>query len=331
MKAITFHAGQKVMLEERPVPQLGPSEALVRVRAAGLCHTDIEILKGNYGASAFPLVPGHEVAGEVAALGAEVTDLTVGARVVINPNLGCGHCRGCLAGRINLCEALGAYGVTRDGGFAEYCAIEAKRLVPVGEMSFHLAALAEPMGCVINALAPLSGASLGRCLIFGAGPMGLLLARALRLRGAGEVTLVDRNLARLTLAQSLGLTTLPAGSSALADLHHACDLVVDATGVVAVAAGCIDYAANGGAVLFFGVCPSSAQIEIAPFEMFRRQLTLLGTHSLNDGDIVTALEVLRQIGPEIEAVVSHRLSLDQIAEIFAHGAPEAGMKLHFTA
>lgn len=109
MLAIVFHEGRKVTLEDLPDPKPGPGKVLIAVKASGICHTDIEILRGNYGSSAFPLVPGHEFAGEVAELGANVTGLAPGDRVVVDPNLGCGECPACRRGRINLCEQLGAY------------------------------------------------------------------------------------------------------------------------------------------------------------------------------------------------------------------------------
>jgi D-altritol 5-dehydrogenase len=150
MRGIVFREGRRVSLELLTDPEPGTGEVVLAVKASGICHTDIEILRGNYGSSAFPLVPGHEFAGEVVALGAGVTDIGLGDRVVVDPNLGCGGCPACRRGRINLCEKLEAYGVTRNGGFAELCTVSAAQTVPIGALEWHVAALAEPLGCVLN-------------------------------------------------------------------------------------------------------------------------------------------------------------------------------------
>jgi threonine dehydrogenase-like Zn-dependent dehydrogenase len=326
MKAVWFPARDAVEVGALPDPVAGPGEVVVAVRASGICHTDFEVMRANYGEGAFPVVPGHEYAGEIAEIGAGVTGLAIGDRVVIDPNLECGECRACRRGWAHLCEKLGAYGVTVHGGFAERSVVKAEAVHPIGDLSFTAAALAEPMGCVLNGLSPLEGRIVERALVFGTGPMGLLLGLALRTRGAAEVLMVDTNLARLEMAAGFGLDALEAGSERLADLRHGCDLVVDATGVPAVAAGLIDYAANGGAALFFGVCPQDARIPVSPFEVFRRQLSLFGTHSLNH-NIPEALAALAAIGPAAERVATHRLSLDEIAGVFRNGPPAGAMKV----
>lgn len=325
MQAIVFRQGGQVAVETLPDPEPGPGEVLIAVQSSGICHTDIEILRGNYGASAFPLVPGHEYAGEVLATGADVAGLAAGDLVVVDPNIGCGDCPGCRSGRVNLCQNLGAYGVTRNGGFAERCVVRADAVVPATGLDSTLAALAEPMGCVLNGLSPLAGRRIDRAIVFGAGPIGMLMGIALRQRGA-EVAMVDLDDRRLAMACDFGLGAVAQGSAELARMRHGCDLAVDATGVPAVAAGLPDYAANGGSVLYFGVCPPAARIEIAPFEIFRRQLSLFGTHSLNH-NIAEALEVIRASGADLARLVTHRLSMAEIAGIFRSGTPRGAMKV----
>jgi threonine dehydrogenase-like Zn-dependent dehydrogenase len=122
------------------------------------------------------------------------------------------------------------------------------------------------------------------------------------------------------------LSGVLSGSDALAQLALSCDLAVDATGVPAVAAGLLSYVSNGGAACFFGVCPQDARIEIAPFEIFRRQLTLFGTHSLNH-NIPEALATLARIGPKVAGVITHRLSLDEVADVMAGHKPAGSLKI----
>jgi 2-desacetyl-2-hydroxyethyl bacteriochlorophyllide A dehydrogenase len=330
MKAIVFSEGQTVAIERLADPIPAPDEVVIAVKASGICHTDIEILKGNYGSSAFPLVPGHEYAGEVVAVGSAVGSLKQGDRVVVDPSIGCGTCLACRRGRVNLCEKLGAYGVTRNGGFAEYCAVTSDLVVPIGTLDWNVAALAEPLGCVLNGLSVMGGRLCETAIVFGGGPIGLLMALALKWRGASEVSVVDLSAERVALARNFGFQGVMAGSSDVERLKRRCDLVVDATGIPAVAEHLVDYACDGGSALFFGVCPQPARIQISPFEVFRRQLSLFGTHSLNH-NIQDALRLLEMHAEDALGIVSHRLDLAKVETIFRTGAPAGALKIQVAA
>lgn len=328
MKAVFFPAKNEATAGELPDPVAGPGEVLVKVRASGICHTDFEVKKGNYGTGTYPIVPGHEYAGEVVAIGSGVAGFVEGDRVVVDPNLECGTCKACKRGWAHLCEKLGAYGVTTNGGFAELSVLRADRLHKIDDMSYEMAALAEPVGCVLNGLRPLKGRLIERAAVFGAGPIGLLMGMALKARGVAEVNMVDLDDTRLELAEAQGLTGVPANSAALEELSLSCDLAADATGVASVVQSLTGYVANGGAALVFGVCAPDARVEFSPFEIFRRELMVYGTHSLNH-NIPEALAVISDIGPSIEKVVTHRLDLTGIAEIMATHPPGGSMKVQY--
>ena len=326
MKAISFPEKGKVAHVALDDPRAGDGEVVVDVKASGICHTDIEVLQGNYGTSAFPLVPGHEYAGVVTEIGAGVSGIGIGDRVVVDPNIECGSCRACRRGWAHLCEDLGAYGVTINGGFAERSVVRASSVHPIGDLEFHVAALAEPIGCVLNGLGTVCGETDESALIFGAGPMGLLLAITLRTRGIPEIALVEIDEARLELAEGFGFAAVDANASSLSDMHRSFDLVVDATGAAAVAGKIVEFIANGGKGLFFGVCPADEKIGIAPFEMFRRQITLSGSHSLNH-NIPEALGVARALGSDIGRLVSHRMPLQEVAYCLSNGMPAGSLKV----
>jgi len=329
MQAIVFTQPNEVSFISLPNPRPGPDEVVVDVKASGICHTDYEVLKANYGTSAFPVVPGHEYAGIVVEAGADVANVAVGDRVVVDPNVECGACRACGRGWAHLCETLGAYGVTQHGGFAELSLIKATAAFKIDQMSFAQAALAEPMGCVLNGVDAVFDTFIERALIFGAGPMGLLMGIALSVRGVEHVTFSDIDEGRLDLAASFGFKGVMAASDDMKSWDQSADLAVDATGVPAVAAQLPDYTANGGKCLFFGVCPSTARIEVSPFEIFRRQLTLAGSHSLNH-NIRPALDTIADYGPDIERVVSHKMSLDEVSEHLRTIPPPGSLKVQAT-
>ena len=330
MKAIVFSGRNEVQFTELPDPKAETSDVVIEIKASGICHTDFEVLKDNYGTGAFPVVPGHEFAGLVVEIGSGVTNVALGDRVVVDPNLSCGTCRFCKRDWIHLCENLGAYGVTTHGGFAQYSLVDAARVHPIGQMSYSQAALAEPMGCVLNGVEAVHAPWMESALIFGAGPMGLLMGMALQAQGMTNVIFCDISDDRIKLAESSGFDALKSGSDDLRNWHQRADLVVDATGVPAVASQMTHYMANGGKGLFFGVCPSDARIDVSPFEIFRRQLTLAGSHSLNR-NIPAALKVIAGLTPGIDHVVSHRLSLKEISGILKSAPPAGSLKVQYIA
>ena len=331
MKAITYQSLGEIQNSELADPTAGDKEVVIRVHASGICHTDIDILHGRYGSSTFPLVPGHEYAGEITSVGNGVKNFKEGQRVVVDPNIHCGECRACKKGLTNLCDKLGAYGVTQHGGFAEYSVVHQDNIVLMSDdLSYGVAALAEPVGCVLNGLDAIVTETIDNALIFGAGPIGMLMALSLRTKGVEDITMADIDESRLVLAESFGLKALAASSGDLEKLEKSVDLAADATGVPKVAEGLINYAANGGNVLFFGVCPPGETISVSPHDVFRRQIRMAGTHSLNH-NIPQALKAIEDIGPDVERLISHRVELDEIKSYLEKSGQSNSLKIHAVA
>jgi len=309
MKATTYQSLGEIHNSDIADPSPAAEEVLIRVHASGICHTDIDILHGRYGNSTFPLVPGHEYAGEIVGVGNGVSK----------------------KGLTNLCDKLGAYGVTQNGGFAEYGVVHQDNIVPIADnLSYGTAALAEPVGCVLNGLDAIETDTVDNALIFGAGPIGMLMALSLRTKGVTDITMADIDDSRLVLAESFGLKSVAAGSHALAKLTKSVDLAVDATGVPTVAESLISFTADGGNVLFFGVCPPGKTIAVSPHDVFRRQIRMAGTHSLNH-NIPQALNTIELIGSDIDRLVSHRVELGEIKGFLENHGPSNSLKIHAVA
>jgi L-iditol 2-dehydrogenase len=205
MKAALWHSNRDVRIVEMPVPEIGPGEVLMRVRASGLCGSDV---MEWYRKPKAPLVLGHEVAGEVAAVGAGVTAFAAGDRIVATHHVPCGGCRYCLAGHESVCDTLRT---TRfePGGFAEYVRlprmnVEKGTLRLPEEVSFEEGSFVEPLGCVVRGQR-LARIEPGRSvLILGSGLTGLLHLMLARARGAGPVVVTDVDPRRLEAARRLG-------------------------------------------------------------------------------------------------------------------------------
>ena len=319
MRAAVIEAPGRVAVRDVPDPRPAPGEVVVSVALAGLCGTDLHIFAGevNY---VYPIVPGHEVVGTIVELGDGVVGLSPGMPVAFDPNIPCGQCHFCRRLRFNHCLNWQAIGVTRDGGFAERVAVPAKVVYPIGDLPFERAVFIEPLSCVVYGLQRAAPALGDRVLIFGAGPIGLLLMQAVRRAGAAQVVVTDLQRERLALASDLGAEVVvpaqgggdqPAALRQMAPQGY--DLVVDATGVPAVVARCFDYVTPGGKVLLFGVCPEDATIPFSPFDLYRRDVSVYGSFALN----VTfgpAIELLRAGAVRVQPLISHRVPLEQFPQ-----------------
>ncbi len=305
--AVILHAGQ-IEARELPIPEPTSGELLIRVMASGICGTDIHIFRGEYMGS-YPIIPGHEFAGVVEKVGEAVTRFKPGDRVAVEPNIPCDNCVNCLNNRQNFCLNWQAVGVTRPGGMAQVVSAPEKSVFDIGDMPFERAAFMEPLSCVLHGLEGLDPAVASRVAILGGGPIGILLLQAIRLRGAAEVTVVDKNPVRAAFAREQG-----AGRSltSLDDLERdTYDAVVDATGAVAVMGRTPEFVRHGGKILLFGVPPSGETMTLEAFPIFRKGLTILSSFtSLRNS--YQALGLLKSGRLSPEGLISHRLPLDQL-------------------
>src|SRR5205823_2274020 len=186
MKAIVYDAPRQFKYRDVPEPRVEADEVLVRIDACGLCGTDLHIHEGEF-APRFPLIPGHEFTGEIVSLGEAVNGLQQHQRVVGNSNESCSECFYCKRGQFLLCLNLRAYGVTQDGGFAQYLRIKADRIFPVRNLSPREAVMVEPTACAVHGMEVLAMKPGSDVLLFGAGPTGQVLAQLLKLNGAGRL------------------------------------------------------------------------------------------------------------------------------------------------
>lgn len=278
MRAVVIQEPGLIEVTEVPDPEPGPRDVVVRVAGCGICGTDLHILEGEF-APTLPVVPGHEFAGEVVAVGADVPAGTVrvGDQVAVDPSLYCGECYYCRRGRGNLCDNWGAIGVSTAGGAAELAkAPFANCYVLPDGMPTADAALIEPLSCAVRGFDVLRPHLADHLLIYGAGTMGLMMMELAKRAGAATVEIVDLNPARLETARLLGCTATAATPDEL-DRPRGWDVVIDCTGVVAAIEDGLTRVAAGGTFQQFGVSAMKAEARFSPYRVYNKEITILGS------------------------------------------------------
>ncbi|NBM19987.1 zinc-dependent alcohol dehydrogenase family protein [Streptomyces sp. GC420] len=325
MKAAVIEAPGKVTVTTVPDPAPGPREVVVDVAACGLCGTDLHILQGEF-APSLPIVPGHEFAGEVVGVGSEVTELTVGDRVAVDPSLYCHECRYCRLGHNNLCDRWAAIGVTVPGGAAEYAVAPVANCVRLPEhVAVQDAALIEPLSCAVRGYDVLGSRLGAHVLIYGTGTMGLMMLELAKRTGAASVDVVDINPVRLATAEKLGCSRA-ARSAAELERPSGWDVVVDATGNVAAIQDGLERVAKAGTFLQFGVSDYATTATISPYRIYNREITITGSMAvLHSYERAAELFAGGVLDPEV--FISDRMPLDEYPQALARFAAGRGRKI----
>ncbi|KAF7551960.1 hypothetical protein G7046_g7564 [Stylonectria norvegica] len=271
-----------------PLPKLRDNDVLVKVKACGVCGTDLHIHEGEFIAK-FPLIPGHETVGVIAAVGKDVKEFKIGDRVAADNSELCGECFYCRRGQLLLCENFNAHGVTMDGGFAEYCAYPAGKVFTIKNLSWVDATLLEPASCACHGLDKIRPKLGSHVLMFGAGPTGLMLAQLLRQNGGCQVTIAAPKGLKMDLAKSLDAADTYVELSRSepeaqftklkADNPYGFDVVVEATGSVKILEDAIHYVRRGGTLVVYGVYSSKDRVSWPPSKIFGDEITILGSFS----------------------------------------------------
>jgi len=330
MKAVIVDKPGSVRVDSVPDPEVGPDNVLIRVKASGICGTDIHIIDGEFPPTTYPIIPGHEFGGEVVEVGGNVVGIAAGDRVGVDPTLNCGACFFCQRGQGNLCERWNAVGVGHHpGGFAEYISVPARTVYPLPEgMDFATAALIEPVSCVVRGFHRLHPKVGDTYLIYGAGPMGLLNAQLARFNGASLVALIDINESRLERARdAFGITVT---GTSFADVRgHAprgFDHVIEATGVTKVAETAIEAVIRCGNLLLFGVCPPGQTAAYDAFKIYNEEISILGTMAVLNS-YGPAIDVLKAGAIDTAAMVTHTVGLDDFLDAIATVRAGSGLKV----
>ena len=326
MRAALLHGVKDLRVETVDKPKVGHGEALVKVKAATTCGTDIKIFQRGYvsGVIQYPTVFGHEWAGDVAEVGEGVSWLRKGMRVRGGNSAPCLRCKMCGKGNYNLCENM----MWLWGAYAEYIKVPARMvMLNMQEIPPHLsyeeAAITEPLACVLHGVEKAQVKLGDTVAIIGAGPIGLLHLLTAKKMGAGKVIISDLVDERLQVAQQLGAEeTVNAKQEEPVEkvrrLTGGCgaDVVIEAIGLPATWEQALSMVRKGGTVLEFGGCPPGTEIRVRTELLHYGQVTLLGTFHATPAHFKKALSLIASGAIGVKPLVTRRMRLDEIKGAF---------------
>ena len=320
MKAVRYHGpNQPLKLEEVPVPDVGPGEVLIKVQAAGICHTELHFLSGLLDLGVKPLTLGHEIAGVVEATGPGVDFPRQGDRVVVYYYVGCGSCGYCLRGEENLCGSPRAeYGFISDGGFAEYVKVPARNAVPIPE---HIGtAEIAPIGCSVTTAihaGRLAGLQAGQTvLVYGIGAVGFGLIQLGRLAGT-TVIAVGRSAEKIERAEALGAhhvisaekENVPERVRQITGGHGA-DVIFELVATSQTMQHSVDCVAKRGKIVFIGY--SFDTFNVHPIQLVIKEASVLGSVGNTLEELHLAVRWVAE--GKIRTVVDKTLGLERFQE-----------------
>jgi L-iditol 2-dehydrogenase len=322
-----------------PVPEIGDDEVLVRVRACGICGSDIHGYDGSTGRRVPPLVMGHEAAGVIERVGRSVKGFTNGERVSLDSTVSCGECDFCRRGRINLCDNRTVLGVScgdyrRHGAFAEYVAVPSRIVHKLPDaLPFERAALIEAVSIAAHAVSRCVPQPDDTVAVVGAGMIGVLIIQVLKDRGTRHIVAVDVDAERLALAQRLGAARtlnpedgdLPAALRGITGGNGA-DVSFEAVGRGDTVLSAIRGLRKGGTAVLVGNL--SPTVELPLQEIVSRELSVLGSCA-SSGEIPDCIDLLARGVVDVGPIISRTASLEEGPELFArlHGGDRTLMKV----
>jgi len=334
MKAAVFYGKHDVRIEDIPVRTPHDFDVVVKTAYCGVCGTDLHIYHGDEGSAeaAPPVVLGHEMSGTVVEVGSSVTKLAVGDHVSVDPNFSCGECHYCRCGQMHFCSGMNAFGVNFHGGFAEYCTLPSKVAIKAPEgLPLDIVAFAEPVSCCLHGI-DLTGIRAGdSVLLIGGGTIGLLMLQLAKLSGASLLTLVEPDSHKRAIAREFGADNVFSCREEYDDFTAnspdiRADKVVECVGKAETVSFAIQAASKGATVMLFGLTPPKATVEIFPFEIFKKELTIKASF-VNPYTQSRAMELLGNYRINVSKLISERVPLEKLTEVFNEPYYRAKMKI----
>ena len=307
---------------ENPIPAAG--EVVVKIMRIGVCGSDIHVWHGKHPFTSYPVTQGHEVSGEITALGEGVTGLSVGQKVTIQPQVVCGKCYPCRHGKYNLCEELKVMGFQTTGVASEYFAVDAAKVTPLPEsMSFDEGAMIEPLAVAVHAVRKFGDMQGMRVAVLVAGPIGILVAQAAKGMGAESVLITDVSDVRLEKAKECGVdfcvnTKSVNFGAALVEAFgpDKADVIYDCAGNDVTMGQAIQYARKGSTIILVAVFAGLAKVDLAVLN--DHELDLNTTMMYRNEDYLEAIELVRAEKVHLKPLISKHFAFCNYAEAYRY-------------
>lgn len=331
MKSAVFYGKHHLRVEEVHVPSPGPKEVLIQIKACGVCGTDVHIYEGDKGAAEVnpPTILGHEFSGVITETGCEVRKFHIGDRVCIDPNAYCGCCSYCRDGQVHFCEHMTGYGTTVDGGFAEYCVVRESQVYALGEhTTFEQGAMAEPAACCLHGIDLCQITPGEQVAVIGGGMIGLLMLQLARLAGASRTALLEPSEKKRRMGRKLGADICidPLKEDVKKRLEQAgmtwIHTVIECAGLPGTMEQAVDLAGKRGKVMLYGLTKPDAQISLKPFEVFQKELTIMGSY-INPCTQQRALQLIDSGRLDVQSMVCKTIGLEQLENVLSDPALRA--------
>jgi len=325
MKAAYYKEKEEIDLVEMPIPELKKGEALIKVKYASICGSDLHVYHGKHPTATFPIVPGHEFVGELVGIhDNDSTKIELGEMVVAQPFSSCGICEACITGNDNVCKDLKLLGIHRDGCFAEYVVVSAKKMYRIPKnVDPKLASLVEPLAVAVHDVRQ-SNLKVGqRALIMGGGPIGLFIAMVAQLAGA-QVYISEINQFRCDFAREMGYKTInPMDQDfdqQIAEITDGkgFDVVFEVSGSKAGIASMTNLAKVSGTVMIVGMAGDLYTVDT--MAIFLKQLKIIGVRIHAQEAFAAAVDILvsSELNDQLSKLISKTYSLANIKEAFSY-------------
>ena len=314
----------EISFREIPVPVAGPEQILVRTKRIGICGSDIHVYHGKHPYTSYPVTQGHEISGEIAAVGSAVTGFSVGQRVTIEPQVACGTCYNCRHGRYNICEQLKVMGFQTTGAASEYFSIDQKRvdLLP-DNVDDDQGAMVEPAAVAVHAVrrsGPLKGQ---KVVVLGAGPIGNLVAQAAKAVGAAQVMITDVSDFRLAIAKDCGTEfTVNTGTvdlGAAIEEHFGADradVIYDCAGNDITMGQAIRFARKGSTIILVAVYAGTAHVDLALLN--DHELDLNTTMMYTRADFTEAIQFIAEGTIRLHPLMSRHFAFADFLDAYRY-------------
>jgi len=321
MKAFLLKEPEVLEFIDTQAREPDAGEIEIKTMACGICGTDFHAYHGKHLAIKYPVIPGHELSGIVEKTGSNVKSFKPGDRVVVDPNITCGHCEYCKEGKENFCENMRSVGINYPGGFGEYVTVPEKVVYKIPDtMSFEAAAMTEPVACIIHAFENTHVRLGGSAIILGTGFIGLTFLQILKGMGYYPVYVMGRNPVRNVLAGKYGCNEIYTNIDDLmkSDIIGKADMVIEATGDNNILSKTIDMVSPSGKIFAFSVYPPGDHVEIDSNKIYSNEISIFGDF-INPYTMRKAINMINSGLIDYPGMEDHIMKINDVGELFKSG------------